>query len=64
MPNEPENLVIELLRGIRRAMATKAELAELKADMHSLCAAFASDFLTFRKEFGEQIVGLRRAVME
>jgi len=86
MAKEPENLVLQLLRGIRddvanvRAeMATKAELselkAELKADMRSLRADVASDLATMqaradaehkatRKELGEQIGGLRRAVVE
>ena len=65
MADEPENLVLQLLRGIRadmatgfaelRAdMATKAELAELRAelkgDINSLRADVASDFLTLRAE--------------
>ena len=60
---------------IRANMATKSDLAvtnrdlaelrsELKSDMHSLRADVASDLLTTRKELGEQIVGLRRAVIE
>jgi ElaB/YqjD/DUF883 family membrane-anchored ribosome-binding protein len=54
MADQPESLVLQLLRGIRadvadvRAeMATKAELgelrAELKAEIHSLRADVASD---------------------
>jgi hypothetical protein len=75
---EPDNLVLELLRGIRADMATKNELAKVKADigglnsgladvrseMHSLRADVASDLLTTRKEIGDQIVGLRMAVVE
>jgi hypothetical protein len=93
MSREPENLVLELLRGLRADvanvkadvarletnMATKSELAELKtelkADMRSLRADVASDLATMqarndaehkatRKQLGEQIVGLRRAVVE
>ena len=56
-------------------MATKSDLAELrselKSDMHSLRADVAADFIAVRKEFvavgkefSEQIVGLRRAVIE
>ena len=86
MAEEPENLVLQLLRGIRAEMATKAELgvlrgevgelrAELKADIHSLRADVASDLAAMqarsdaehkatRKQLGEQIAGLRRAVVE
>lgn len=60
---------------IREKMATKEDLAEvreeLRSEMHSLRADVASDILMVnaridatRKELGEQIVGLRRAVME
>jgi len=93
MSSEPENLVLELLRGLRgdvanvkadvgrleTNMATKSELAELrtelKADMRSLRADVASDLATMqarndaehsatRKQLGDQIAGLRRAVVE
>jgi len=80
--DEPENLMLALLRemraemaGMRAEMATKRELADLRAEfrseMHSLHADVASDILslhgkidTTRKELSEQIVGLRRAVIE
>jgi len=79
---EPENLVLEHLRVLRAevgeiksVMATKADLAELRAElrseMQSLRADVASDLAvvnakvdTVRKELGEQLVGLRRAVVE
>ena len=32
--------------------------------MHSFRADVASDFLTTRRDFSEQVVGLRRAVIE
>ena len=75
MSDEPANLVLELLRQIRADMATKKELAEikseLKADMHSLRADMASDFAEMQakneqahKQTREQVVGLRRAVVE
>jgi hypothetical protein len=86
MSGEPENLALELLRGLRASvanlktnMAAKSELAELraefKADLRSLRADVASDLATMqakndaehkatRKQLGEQIVGLRRAVVE
>jgi hypothetical protein len=63
MADEPENLVLQLLRGIRADMATgfaelRAELkgdmnslrAELKGDINSLRADVAADFLTLRAE--------------
>jgi hypothetical protein len=75
MAQEPDNLVLKLLRGLRadvsdlRAdVATKSELADVKAgltaDIHSLRVDVASDLLTTRKEHGDQIAGLRRAVIE
>ena len=51
-------------------MATKSDLNLLRADriadldLHSLRADVASDLLSTRKELSEQIVGLRRAVVE
>jgi hypothetical protein len=62
MSNEPDNLVLEVLRGIRADVASvdakvvslDAKLvdakAELKADIHSLRADMASDLATMRKE--------------
>jgi hypothetical protein len=66
MTEEPPSLVLELLRQMRAEMATKTDLAELatKEELRMLRADFASDLLTTRKELIEQIVGLRRAVME
>ena len=82
MADEPENLVLELLGGIRddvtavrEEMATKAELGKLNAEVHSLRADVASDLSAMqakadaehtatRKQLGEQIAGLRRAVVE
>lgn len=76
MAEGPENLVLRMLREIREQMATKDDLAELEARMearlegsmdgkiNSLRADLASDLLLTRKELGEQIVGLRRAVIE
>jgi outer membrane murein-binding lipoprotein Lpp len=79
---QPENLVLHLLREIRSEMATKSELAGVKADlssqiadlsseMGSLRADVASDLHTLdakidatRKDLSEQIVGLRRAVID
>ncbi len=60
---------------MRAEMATKSELAnglaDVRSEIHSLRADVASDLLTLEKRMGEQekrlsdeIVGLRRAVME
>src|SRR5690349_6563711 len=61
MSRELESLVLRTLRDIR------ADAAELKSEMRSLGAAFASDILTVnakiegtRKELSDQIVGVRR----
>src|SRR5579883_909875 len=69
MAAEPENLVLELLRDIRTEIGrvdvkVDAVRAELKSDINSLRADVAADLLTTRKELSEQIVGLRRTVVE
>lgn len=72
---QPENLVLHLLREIRSEMATKTELAEVKADLaseiKSLRADVAADLHALdaridgtRKDLSEQILGLRRAVVD
>jgi hypothetical protein len=76
MTEEPASLILELLRQMRAELATKSDLdsvrsevvglrsevADVKSDMLTLRADVASNFLSMRKELGEQIVGLRRAV--
>lgn len=78
MVEEPENLVLALLRRLDEKvdrvagdMATKNDLGELRSDIHSLRADVASDLSTMnakidttRRELSEQIVGLRRAIVE
>ena len=78
MTDQPENLVLHLLREMRETMATKDDLArvdnglqDLRSEMHSLRADVAADIHTLdakidatRKDLSEQIVGLRRAVVE
>lgn len=78
MSTEPESLILHMLREMRADMATKddavavkdniaamrSQFSELKADFNSLRADVASDIVTLRKDLGDQIVGLRRAVVE
>ncbi|MBV1703393.1 MAG: hypothetical protein KGI57_06950 [Hyphomicrobiales bacterium] len=78
MAEEPEDLVLALLRemrgemkdmrgdikDVRGEMATKAELADLRPEMKSGFAAVAADIATLEKQTGEKIVGLPRAVIE
>jgi hypothetical protein len=71
MATEPENLVLTILRDMRADMATKgdiaglkSEIADVRSEVHSLRADVASDLATTRKELGDHIVGLRRAVIE
>ena len=82
MSDEPESLVLHLLREMRAEMATKreieqlrrelsGEIADVRSEVRSLRADVASDIATLdvkiertRKELSDQIVGLRRAVVE
>ena len=78
LAEQPENIVIEHLRGLRADIGDmKGEMQTLrtemqsqrlematKSDLHSLRADVASDMLTMQKDTREQIVGLRRAVIE
>jgi hypothetical protein len=62
MSEEPENIVLALLRD------TRGDIAELHTDLHSqlrsLRADVASDVIDLEKRLNAQIAGLRRAVME
>ena len=65
MSDEPENLVLQLLRGIRGDVAkVDVKVDDLKSELHSLRADVASDMLRMEKDTRDQIVGLRRAVVE
>ena len=72
LAEQPENIVIEHLRGLRKDIGDiKGEVQTLKAemqsqrrematksDLHSLRADVASDMLTMQKDTRDQIVGL------
>jgi hypothetical protein len=78
MTEEPASLILELRRQMRAELGdvrsdmgdVKADVSQMRADMatHSdlktLRADVAADILTTPKELGEQIVGLRRAVID
>lgn len=76
MADEPDNLVLEILREIRRDLARLDGKiddvgAELRSEMHSLRADVAADLHALdakidvtRKDLSDKIVGLRRAVLE
>jgi hypothetical protein len=78
MSGEPESLVLQVLRQMRGEIADlrensaskadfatlRAELAEVRSELKSDIADVAADLLQTRKELGDQIVGLRRAVID
>jgi hypothetical protein len=71
MSTEPDSVILQILRQMRTELSTKADLesvrsevADVKSDLHSLRAEVASDLMSTRKELTEQIVGLRRAVID
>jgi hypothetical protein len=69
MTEEPASLMVELLRQMRADLADvrtemRSDLNSLRADVAADIHSLAADLLSTRKELGEQIVGLRRAVIE
>jgi hypothetical protein len=78
MTEEPASLILELLRQMRAELGdvrsdisdVRSDVSQIRSDMatqsdlHALRADVAADILTTRKELGEQIVGLRRAVID
>jgi hypothetical protein len=76
MVEETENFMLHLLRQLDRKIDDlggrldknvadlRSEIGEVRAEVRSLRADVASDLLTVEKRLGDQIVGLRRAVME
>ena len=75
MSNEPESLILQLLRDMRAEMGDmRAEISDIRSEMvtksdlrselTSLRADVAADMIHLRKDLSEQIVGLRRAVVE
>jgi chromosome segregation ATPase len=71
MTEEPESLILELLRQMRAELGdVRSDISQLRADsatksdLSMLRADVAADILSNRRELSEQIVGLRRAVVE
>lgn len=65
MSREPQSLVLELLRNIRADVARVDDKVEtLRADVAADFVEVRKEFVAVRKEMGEQIAGLRRAVVE
>ena len=69
MTEEPENFTLALLHKLDTKMdglrdELRSEIGEVKSEVRSLRADVASDMMTLEKRLSDQIVGLRRAVME
>ncbi len=69
MVEETENLVLRLLRQLDRKVddlrtGLTSEIADVRSEVRTLRADVASDLMTVEKRIGDQIVGLRRQVME
>lgn len=69
MVEETENLTLRLLRQLDKKVddlgaGLRSEMQDMRSEMRSLRADVASDMLTLEKRLGDQIVGLRRTVME
>ena len=78
MTEVPASLMLELLRQMRAELGdvrsdigdARSDISQVRADMatqsdlRTLRTDVAADILTTRKELGEQIVGLRRAVID
>lgn len=78
MPEQRENLVLQLLRELRAdiakqgdliarqgdLVATKDDVGRLDEKIDVLRADVASDLVSIEKRLGDQIAHLRRAVME
>jgi hypothetical protein len=69
MTEEPASVILELLRQMRAELGDvrtdmRSDLNSLRADVAADIHSLAADLLSTRKELGEQIVGLRRAVIE
>ena len=78
MTEEPASLILKLLRQMRAELGdvrsdigdARSDIGQIRADMatqsdlRTLRADVAADLLTTRKELGEQIVGLRRTVID
>jgi hypothetical protein len=59
MADEPENLVLQLLRGIRAEMATKAELAVVKADLAEFKAELKADMQSLRADVASDLAAMQ-----
>jgi hypothetical protein len=69
MSEEPENFALALLRKIDAKVDNLRDeitdvRSELRSEIHSLRADVASDMLNLENRLSDQIVGLRRSVME
>ena len=80
MSDEPDSLILRILRDMRAEMAsiraematksgiadmaTKRDIADVRSEMISLRADVASDLAMLRRDMGHQIAGLRQAVTQ
>ena len=59
MSDEPDSLVLRLLRDMRAEMATKADLAQLRSELSGLRSELKSDMTSLRADVASDIATLQ-----
>ncbi|PSJ57271.1 hypothetical protein [Kumtagia ephedrae] len=59
MGDEPDSLILRLLRDMRAEMATKSDIADLRSEMEMLRAALRSEVYSLRTDVASDIAVLQ-----